>query len=155
MYRKLISEIDTMEYPFKPKTFGLKYIVLILLMKKKLTGAEIIETINRMTMGFFSPSPGSVYPLLKMMLKSGYITVEKIDGKKVYSISKEGKEFIESILPPFNMFNRFDERGKNYVEDSINEIENHIQFLTETKLNTSDKARIKKLIKELQGIINQ
>ncbi len=138
----------------EPRTFGLKYIVLSLLMKNKLSGAEMMDRIEKMSLGFFHPSPGSIYPLLKYLTKEGLIKAEEKDGKKVYSLSNKGKELIESTFPSmglFRSFGFFDEKT-NSVDEALETIENYVDFLSETKLSRKDLQKIDELIKRLQKL---
>jgi DNA-binding PadR family transcriptional regulator len=45
--------------------------------------------------GCYSASAGSVYPTLQMLEDQGYVVCEEQGGKKVYSITDEGREFLE------------------------------------------------------------
>lgn len=71
---------------------GLKYIILDTLKDKPSHGYEIIRAIGERFGGFYSPSPGSVYPTLQMLEDMGYVTVTEVDGKKVHSITEEGRQ---------------------------------------------------------------
>ena len=44
--------------------------------------------------GFRRPSPGSVYPTLQMLEDSGCLTSEQIDGKRVYTITNQGRQLL-------------------------------------------------------------
>jgi len=62
-----------------------------------MSGAEIVEEIERETDGRWKPSPGSIYPLLAWLQDKGYTsessTVES--GMKRYVLTDKGKEFFE------------------------------------------------------------
>jgi len=62
-----------------------------------MSGAEIVEVIERETGGKWKPSPGSIYPLLAWLQDKGYTsessTVES--GMKRYVLTDKGKEFFE------------------------------------------------------------
>jgi len=62
-----------------------------------MSGAEIVEVIERETGGKWKPSPGSIYPLLAWLQDKGYTsessTVE--NGMKRYVLTEKGKEFFE------------------------------------------------------------
>jgi DNA-binding PadR family transcriptional regulator len=47
--------------------------VLILLNKKPSHGYEIMKEIDNRSKGFWTPTPGGVYPVLRDLEKSGYI----------------------------------------------------------------------------------
>ena len=62
-----------------------------------MSGAEIVEVIERETGGKWKPSPGSIYPLLAWLQDKGYTsessTVES--GMKRYVLTDRGKQFFE------------------------------------------------------------
>ena len=72
----------------------LKYVILDLLKDKPRHGYEIIRELEEMSYGFYTPSPGAVYPTLQMLEEMGYATAEERDGRKVYSITEAGLEFL-------------------------------------------------------------
>ena len=44
--------------------------------------------------GYYRPSPGSVYPTLQMLEDLGYVTSTQQEGKKVYTITDEGRRYL-------------------------------------------------------------
>jgi DNA-binding PadR family transcriptional regulator len=72
-----------------------KYLILELLKEKPRHGYEIIKDLEEKSYGFYVPSPGSVYPTLQWLEEVGYVTSEQQDGKKIYTITEEGKRFLE------------------------------------------------------------
>lgn len=73
----------------------LKYMVLELLSRKPMHGYEVMRALEKEAGGCYSASPGSVYPTLQMLQDQGYVTCEETEGKKVYSITDEGREFLK------------------------------------------------------------
>jgi DNA-binding PadR family transcriptional regulator len=73
----------------------LKYVILNLLKDKPSHGYEIIRAMEEHFHGFYTPSAGSVYPTLQMLDDMGYVSSSERDGKKVYTITAEGKIFLE------------------------------------------------------------
>ncbi len=72
----------------------LKYVVLDLLDDEPRHGYEIIRALEERSHGFYTPSPGAVYPTLQMLQEAGYVTSEERDGKKVCTITDEGRSFL-------------------------------------------------------------
>jgi DNA-binding PadR family transcriptional regulator len=72
----------------------LKYIVLDLIKDKPRYGYEIIRTLEERSHGFYAPSPGAVYPTLQLLEEMGYVSATQQDGKKVYTITDEGRRFL-------------------------------------------------------------
>jgi DNA-binding PadR family transcriptional regulator len=73
----------------------LKYVILDLLNDKPRHGYEIIRELERRFHGFYSPSAGSVYPTLQLLEDMGYLKSAEQDGKKIYTITEEGKRFLD------------------------------------------------------------
>jgi DNA-binding PadR family transcriptional regulator len=73
----------------------LKYVILNLLKDKPSHGYEIIRAMEEHFHGFYTPSAGSVYPTLQMLDDMGYVISSERDGKKVYTITEEGKNFLK------------------------------------------------------------
>ncbi|MCG2909644.1 MAG: PadR family transcriptional regulator [Stygiolobus sp.] len=71
--------------------------ILSLLQEKPMYVYEIIKSINAKTNGLYKPSTGSIYPILRGLIKQGYVKVEEKDGKKIYSLTEEGRKKFEEI----------------------------------------------------------
>ena len=70
----------------------LRYYALDLLRDKPMSGSEIMEEIARQTGGRWKPSPGSIYPLLGRLHRSGYseeVPTEE-PGLKRYKLTEKG-----------------------------------------------------------------
>jgi DNA-binding PadR family transcriptional regulator len=79
------------------RVFGhgdLKLILLALIAEQPRHGYELIRTIEEMFDGAYSPSPGAVYPTLTLLEELGHASVENDGGKKLYTITAEGKAFL-------------------------------------------------------------
>jgi DNA-binding PadR family transcriptional regulator len=72
----------------------LKYVVLELLAEQPRHGYDIIRALEDRSRGSYRPSPGSVYPTLQMLEDLGYVTSSQQEGKKVYSITDEGRRHL-------------------------------------------------------------
>ena len=86
------SRDNRRESPFQKG--DLKYVVLDLLKEKPRYGYEIIRNLEEQSQGFYTPSPGVVYPTLQMLEEMGYATSQERDGKKIYTITEEGIRFL-------------------------------------------------------------
>ena len=79
------------------KTKGhLSFLVLWILSKKNMTGAELATELKKRKGR--KPSPGTIYPLLKHMKDENLLAVDK---NKSYNLTKQGKETLESHLKAF------------------------------------------------------
>jgi DNA-binding PadR family transcriptional regulator len=73
-----------------------KYLILDLLKSKPSHGYEIIRELETRSHGFYSPSPGTVYPTLQYLEDMGYVSGAEQDGKRVYTITEEGRKFLDA-----------------------------------------------------------
>ena len=76
----------------------LKFIVLKTISDQSTYGYEIIHRIEKITGGRWTPSAGSIYPILEGLETNGYIRSEEIERKKVYSITPQGMKMLDSMI---------------------------------------------------------
>jgi DNA-binding PadR family transcriptional regulator len=91
----------------------LQLLVLALLAEKPRHGYEIIKELDERSKGFYSPSPGMIYPALTYLEEIGYATVEADGSRKLYHITESGKARLEenrSIVD--SMFAQFERVGE-------------------------------------------
>jgi DNA-binding PadR family transcriptional regulator len=76
--------------------------VLILLSKKPHHGYEIMREIKERTMGFWRPTAGGIYPILRNLEDSRYIEgkwdLQKKRKRKIFRITQAGKQVLERSL---------------------------------------------------------
>jgi DNA-binding PadR family transcriptional regulator len=72
----------------------LKYIILELIKDAPRHGYDIIRELEEQSYGFYKPSPGVIYPTLQMLEEMGYARSEEQEGKRIYSITEEGLQFL-------------------------------------------------------------
>lgn len=74
----------------------LRYKVLQLLRDRPLSGSEIATTIGVETRGRWKPSPGSLYPLLKALLRDGFTEeIPDVGLVRKYRMTDVGRAFFE------------------------------------------------------------
>src|SRR4051795_8303152 len=73
----------------------LRLIALALIAEQPRHGYEIIKLLEDKTAGWYSPSPGIVYPTLTYLEEAGYVTVQAEGAKKLYTITAEGRGYLE------------------------------------------------------------
>jgi DNA-binding PadR family transcriptional regulator len=73
----------------------LQLVILALLADQPSHGYEIIKALEERSGGFYSPSPGMIYPALTYLEEIGYATVEAEGAKKLYRISDTGRAHLE------------------------------------------------------------
>ena len=72
----------------------LKYIILDLIKDKPRHGYDIIRELEEQSYGSYKPSPGVIYPTLQMLEEMGYASSAEQEGKKIYSITEDGLQFL-------------------------------------------------------------
>lgn len=80
------------------KRGALRALVLSCLSEKDMYVYEIIKTIQLKTGGFYKPSPGSIYPVLKSLIKEGLVESYEVNGKKYYKLTEKGKKEYSKII---------------------------------------------------------
>jgi DNA-binding PadR family transcriptional regulator len=73
----------------------LQLLILALLEEKPRHGYELIKELEERSGGFYSPSPGVIYPALTYLEEIGYASVETSGTKKLYSITAEGRQHLD------------------------------------------------------------
>jgi DNA-binding PadR family transcriptional regulator len=72
----------------------LRYVVLEHLAERPAHGYELIRALEERFYGFYTPSPGVVYPTLQWLEDLGYVSAAEADGRKVYTITEQGRSFL-------------------------------------------------------------
>ena len=55
---------------------------------------DIIRLLGHRFHGLYVPSPGTVYPRLQRLVENGFVTFVEEEGRKIYSITIEGRQFL-------------------------------------------------------------
>jgi DNA-binding PadR family transcriptional regulator len=77
----------------------IKFQILDLLTEKPRHGYDVIRDLEERAGGLYRPSAGSIYPTLQMLEDGGYVTSEQVTGKKVYTITAEGRGLLDQRPP--------------------------------------------------------
>jgi len=136
--------------------FGIKYWILMLVSKEKMTGAQMIDKIYEMSFGFWRPSPGSIYSILKNLSEDGFVKVEQKDNKKYYSITDKGKEYLDSSWFPWKSASSFMNKDeKTSIDETIDTLDNLSEFILEKKklISKEDKKTLKMIDDRLHSLL--
>jgi DNA-binding PadR family transcriptional regulator len=80
----------------KFEAVDLQLVILALLAERPAHGYELIKTIEERSGGFYTPSPGVIYPALTYLSEIGHASVEQAGTRKLYSVTAEGKSHLAS-----------------------------------------------------------
>jgi len=69
----------------------LRLVALYLIEQQPRHGYDLIKAIEEKSQGFYSPSPGIVYPALTFLEEAGYVTSAADGNKKLYTITDDGR----------------------------------------------------------------
>ena len=68
---------------------------LLLLAEQPRHGYDLIQEIKERSDGMWSPSPGSVYPVLQQLEDEGLVEFDRVDGRKTASLTETGRAYVE------------------------------------------------------------
>lgn len=71
--------------------------LLALLEDEPMHGYEMIRQIDDRSGGRWKPSPGAVYPTLQQLADEGLVTVVEEDGKRIFSLTDEGRAAVDDL----------------------------------------------------------
>jgi DNA-binding PadR family transcriptional regulator len=74
---------------------GIKFAILELLKDKPRHGYDVIREMEERSGGFYSPSPGAVYPTLQALEDQDLVSATTEEGKKVYAVTEAGAAYLE------------------------------------------------------------
>jgi len=98
-----------------------------------MTGAELIAQIDRMTMGWWRPSPGSIYPLLEQMEQEKLVQ-KNADGRyQLTESGRSGPDWLRGMFPGVT--------GPRNPEDALREIEAYARYLEDFARTDRDRVR--------------
>ena len=102
---------------------GMRYVVLYMLGESPKNGAEIMESVERMSMGAWRPSPGSIYPLLSQLTEEAMIWKREDQRYELTSLG------MEEIGMHGHDHGHQQQQGPYTTEGSISELESYISYL--------------------------
>lgn len=71
--------------------------LLVVLAERPMHGYELITELEARSSGRWRPSAGSIYPALTRMARDGLVAAEEVEGKKVFSLTAQGREVSEAL----------------------------------------------------------
>jgi DNA-binding PadR family transcriptional regulator len=75
----------------KLSSADLQLVILALLAERPAHGYELIKTLEERSGGFYTPSPGVIYPALTYLDEIGQASVQQEGSRKLYSITDAGQ----------------------------------------------------------------
>jgi DNA-binding PadR family transcriptional regulator len=120
----------------------MKYVILNLLKDKPRHGYEVMKELEERMHGCYSPSPGTVYPTLQWLEDEGLVVAKDVDGKKVYEITDQGRQFLEEHKDVVEeIFDRVRDAVDQALGGSMAEVNQAVGRLVKQVYRTGWKAR--------------
>jgi DNA-binding PadR family transcriptional regulator len=92
-----------------------RLVVLKLLSEQPSYGYQLIKTMEERLSGGYTPSAGVIYPTLTMLEEEGLAIASSENGKKVYSLTSEGREYLQTNQRRVEqLFERLEEAGRGF-----------------------------------------
>ena len=66
-------------------------LILSVLATRPMHGYEVIQELEAQSGGRWRPSAGSIYPSLQQLADEGLVTGQDVDGRRIYTITDDGK----------------------------------------------------------------
>lgn len=133
-----------------------KFIILELLKEGPKHGYEIMKEMETRFGGFYSPSPGSIYPTLQMLEDRGFVTSETGGGRRVYEITDAGRAFLdESGEAARRARRRFHHPTPPFFRREVREVAREVRDLVRTLVRRARQAEhgTPEKLKQVQEII--
>jgi hypothetical protein len=111
-----------------------------------MNGAELMEQMDRMTMGWWRPSPGSIYPLLEQLEKEKVIAKAPDGRYGLTEAARGGPDWMRGMGFP-------GATGPRNPEDALREVESYVRYLED--LTPSERERVVGLGERLQAVVRR
>ena len=126
----------------------LKLIALALIEQEPRHGYDIIKALEERSGGFYSPSPGVVYPTLTYLEEVGYVTATPDGTKRVYTIAETGaahlnenRTHVEAILDQMEAFGEKMQSAKRWFDQGEDGSEHRPSEPQSEAIKELDQAR--------------
>jgi DNA-binding PadR family transcriptional regulator len=87
--------------------------ILSVLSEGPMHGYQIMQQLEERSGGMWRPSPGSVYPTLQLLEDQGFVKGEEVEGRRVFTLTEEGKTEAEQSKERFGTPWETDEAGSD------------------------------------------
>lgn len=139
-------------WPFKfavRRKRGLPHMIVYLLGSSPKNGVELMDGVESITRGWWRPTPGSIYPLLKEMTDQGLL--KKLEDGR-YELTPKGRDQMQGFFGPrrgtpqpigdvVNQMHSFVSYMEDVKSSQIKDIEPHRSKLRELAERLSELAR--------------
>jgi DNA-binding PadR family transcriptional regulator len=124
----------------------LKYVLLKLLADLPRHGYDLIRAVREYG---WAGGPGSVYPILGVLERAGYVESVEEDGRRTYKVTEKGKRLLHEHLEEIAGF--FSERDADDEPEPGEDLRDALMRLTKavTQLGETSKAETIERVRDL------
>jgi DNA-binding PadR family transcriptional regulator len=127
---------------------GLPHMVVYLLSSSPKNGVELMDGVESITRGWWRPTPGSIYPLLKEMTDQGIVT-KRDDGK--YDLTEKGRSQFGGMWNPRPHWPR-------NTGDMVTQMNSFVSYMEDLKGSNSEELRphageLRELAKRISSLV--
>ena len=106
---------------------GLPNMVVYLLSESPKNGVELMDGVESITRGWWRPTPGSIYPLLKEMVDQGLVVRRDSDNR--YELSQRGRDQAAGVFGPVHRV----PRRPRTVNDMVDQMHSFVSYMEDVK----------------------
>ena len=107
---------------------GLPHLIVYLLSSSPKNGVELMDGVEGITRGWWRPTPGSIYPLLKEMTDQGLL--RKLDDGR-YELTSKGRDQMQGSFGPRHV-------QPSSTEELVNRMDSYVSYLEDVNSSRSD-----------------
>ncbi len=101
---------------------ALRLVVLGLIAEEPRHGYDIIRGLKARFQGSYSPSPGSIYPILQMLAEAGLVSSSAHGPRRLFTITEAGKAYLAEQRAELDAINaQLDEAAAPIGDTAIGE----------------------------------
>ena len=124
--------------------------VMYLLSSSPKNGVELMDGVELITRGWWRPTPGSIYPLLKEMTDQGVVK-KRDDGK--YELTEKGKMQIGGSFGPRPQWPRT-------TDDMVSQMQGFVSYMEDVKSSDAaglepHKSRLREIAKRIGDLVGE
>jgi DNA-binding PadR family transcriptional regulator len=134
----------------------MKYVILKLLQDKPRHGYEVMKELEERMHGCYSPSPGTVYPTLQWLDDEGLVASKDVEGKKVYEITENGRQFLRDHRDVVDdIFDRVEEAVDRFAGGAMADVNRAVGRLVKSVYRTGWRVRTDEARKKVADIVTR
>ena len=100
-----------------------QFLMLVILRKGPMYGYEVLKALREEFSGLWEPQTGAIYPALKKLEEHGLLRSELQEGKEYYSLTEEGRKWMEERLTSMSREVVFMSRYFQFMSEAATELE--------------------------------